>query len=179
MVDVKDELLIGDTALVLDHIDVDVAEFEELKKRIHFLESTLAKHANKHIVSDQEIKDADLMLRELDAKVMKPFEDHLLALKDQMMKPHKKYDNETKAQIGALIQTAELFLETAQARVESVEQVEHEWDAAEESAYIQDMIEKDEINEKKIFHKKVTTWKPHLKEKLETGETPKAPSKLK
>ena len=39
LVNIKDELLIGDTALAIDHIDEDIDKFEELSKKIHYLES--------------------------------------------------------------------------------------------------------------------------------------------
>ena len=35
LVDIKDELLVGDTALAIDHIDEDIDKFEELKTKIH------------------------------------------------------------------------------------------------------------------------------------------------
>ena len=114
MVDTRDELLIGDTALVLDHIDIDVDEFEKLKKRIRYLEGAMVKHANRQVVDEGQIKDAEFMLHELDTKVMGPFKEHLVALKAQILKPHLKYDNKTIAQISTLVKTAELFLQTAQ-----------------------------------------------------------------
>ena len=114
MVDTRDELLIGDTALVLDHIDIDVDEFERLKKRIRYLEGAMVKHADRQVVEAGEIKNAEFMLHELDTKVMGPFKEHLVALKAQIMKPHLKYDNQTIAEISTLVRTAELFLQTAQ-----------------------------------------------------------------
>jgi len=182
LVDAEEELLIGDTALALDHIDVDVEEFEDLKKRIHFLESTIAKHSNKRVVGEEELSDANFMLRELDSKVIKPFEEHLIALKTQMLRPHPKYDNETILQISTLIHTAEAFLETAEERVQAVELMEQEWVAAEEGAKIEEMIQQDDVNQKKVYHKKKPmVWKEDLKGKLENGalgeEGPKAPIK--
>ena len=44
LVNIKDELLIGDTALAIDHIDEDIDKFEELSKKIHYLESAMAQH---------------------------------------------------------------------------------------------------------------------------------------
>lgn len=45
---------------------------------------------------------------------MKPFEEHLTALKAELMKPHEKYDEETILEISNLILTSEIFLKTAQ-----------------------------------------------------------------
>ena len=60
-----------------------------------------------------QVQEADAMLHEIDSKVVRPFEDHLVALKAQIMKPHIKYDKQTIAQMSTLIKTAELFLSTA------------------------------------------------------------------
>ena len=45
---------------------------------------------------------------------MKPFEEHLTALRAELMKPHEKYDEETILEISNLILTSEIFLKTAQ-----------------------------------------------------------------
>ena len=45
---------------------------------------------------------------------MKPFDEHLTALRDQILKPHVKYNEETLLEISNLIRTSEIFLKTAQ-----------------------------------------------------------------
>ena len=47
-------------------------------------------------------------------QVMKPFDEHLTALRDQILKPHVKYNEETLLEISNLIRTSEIFLKTAQ-----------------------------------------------------------------
>ena len=69
LVDIKDELLVGDTALAIDHIDEDINKFEELKQKIHYLENAMAQHASKHVVDGDDVDDADLMLKEMDTRV--------------------------------------------------------------------------------------------------------------
>ena len=52
-----------------------------------------------------------------------------------------------------------------------MEAAEQEWEADEESSKIQEMVEKDDANQKKIFHKKQSkAWEPELKQKLEKGD---------
>ena len=47
-------------------------------------------------------------------QVMKPFDEHLTALRDQILKPHVQYNEETLIEISNLIRTSEIFLKTAQ-----------------------------------------------------------------
>ena len=47
-------------------------------------------------------------------QVMKPFDEHLTALRAELMKPHVKYNEETLLEISNLIRTSEMFLKTAQ-----------------------------------------------------------------
>ena len=56
VIESKDELLIGDTALVLDHIDIDIGEFEDLKRRIRFLEATMLRHGQRRVVEEKEVR---------------------------------------------------------------------------------------------------------------------------
>ena len=85
LVNIKDELLIGDTVLAIDHIDEDIDKFEELSKKIHYLESAMAQHASNHIVDGDDVEDADLMLKEMDIHVLSVFKEHLVDLKEHMM----------------------------------------------------------------------------------------------
>ena len=48
------------------------------------------------------------------------FKDHLVDLKEHMMQPHPPFTNETMQQIGALVNTAELFLNMSKLRVNQV-----------------------------------------------------------
>ena len=120
LVNIKDELLIGDTALAIDHIDEDIDKFEELSKKIHYLESVMAQHASKHIVDKDDVEDADLMLKEMDINVLGVFKEHLVGLKEHMKQPHPPFNSETMQQIGALVNTAELFLNMSKMRVKQV-----------------------------------------------------------
>ena len=45
---------------------------------------------------------------------MKPFDEHLTALRAELLKPHVKYNEETLLEISNLIRTSEMFLKTAQ-----------------------------------------------------------------
>ena len=47
-------------------------------------------------------------------QVMKPFDEHLTALRAELLKPHVKYNEETLLEISNLIRTSEIFLKTAQ-----------------------------------------------------------------
>ena len=120
LVNIKDELLIGDTALAIDHIEEDIKKFEELSKKIQYLESTMAQHSRKNIVDKDDVEDADLMLKEMEINVLGVFKEHLVGLKEHMMQPHPPFNNETMQQIGALVNTAELFLNMSKMRVNQV-----------------------------------------------------------
>ena len=56
----------------------------------------------------------------MDAHVLGVFKDHLIDLKEHMMQPHPPFTNETMQQIGALVNTAELFLNMSKLRVNQV-----------------------------------------------------------
>jgi len=173
LVNIKDELLIGDTALAIDHIDEDINKFEELSKKIHYLESAMAQHASNHVVDEDNVEDADLMLKEMDIHVLRVFKEHLVDLKGHMMQPHPPFNNETMQQIGTLVNTAEFFLNMSKMRVNQVEAQEEEWLEEEQSKMINDMMKKERSeNQIKVFRKKQLskTWDAGLKEKLEKVE---------
>ena len=90
-------------------------------------------HAQRQIVESEELDNAEFVIQELGEKVdapqlifqtwslllqvLKPFEEHLSALRAQIMKPHVAYDEETLREISNIIKTSELFLKTAQVQV--------------------------------------------------------------
>ena len=89
-------------------------------------------HAQRQIVETEELDNAEFVIQELGEKVaapqlifqtwsllqvLKPFEEHLSALRAQIMKPHVAYDEETLHEISNIIKTSELFLKTAQVQV--------------------------------------------------------------
>ena len=104
---------------------------------------------------------------------MKPFDEHLTALRAQIMKPHVQYNEETLLEISNLIRTSEVFLKTAQVqkkpghkihapciwlaivqeKVEFVEVMEEEWEVVEEDADLEDLNLKSGT-QKQIFRKK-------------------------
>ena len=171
----EDDLLIEDTALVLDNINLDIGEFEEIKNKIRYLEATIKVHSRRRVVDGGQIREADLVLQELNAKVVEPFEEHLVALKAQIMKPHIKYDKVTILQINKLIKTAELFLETAKYRVSEVEKEERGWEQEEQAAKgkqeEQVAIGRQEDAKQKLLSLRKTSevWEENLKQKLEVG----------
>ena len=120
LVNIKDQLLIGDTALAIDHVHEDIDKFEKLSKKIHHLESAMAQHASNHVVDEDNVEDADLMLKEMDIHVLRVFKEHLVDLKGHMMQPHPPFNNETMQQIGTLVNTAEFFLNMSKMRVNQV-----------------------------------------------------------
>jgi len=173
LVNIKDQLIIGDTAQAIDHVHEDIDKFEELSKKIHHLESAMAQHASNHIVDGDDVEDADLMLKEMDIHVLGVFKEHLVDLKEHMMQPHPPFNNETMQQIGALVNTAELFLNMSKMRVNQVEAQEEEWLEEEQSKMINDMMKQEmSENQLKVFRKKQPSkaWDGGLKEKLEKVE---------
>ena len=92
----------------------------------------MTEHAQRKVVGSEELDNAGFMIHELEEKVvsqahfppnlldqvMKPFDEHLTALRAQIMKPHVKYDQETLLEISNLIRTSEVFLKTAQVQEE-------------------------------------------------------------
>jgi len=172
LVNIKDQLLIGDTALAIDHVHEDIDKFEKLSKKIHHLESAMAQHASNHVVDGDDVEDADLMLKEMDIHVLRVFKEHLVDLKEHMMQPHPPFNNETMQQIGTLVNTAELFLNMSNMRVSQVEAQEEEWLEEEQSKMINDSMKERSENQMKVFRKKQPskTWDGGLKEKLEKVE---------
>merc|ERR1712096_128609 len=147
MISVEDELSLEDEALALAHVDMDIKDFEGLKKTIAYLEDHIRKHADVNVVESKELVEADKMLKDLDAKIIKPYEQELLSLKSQIEKLNHKFDNESIVQINAMVENAEMFLQTSNERLEQMEQLEQEWEVAEEGALIQEMIDLDERRE--------------------------------
>merc|ERR1719347_445953 len=87
-----------------------------------------------------------------------------------MKQPHPPFNNETMQQIGALVNTAELFLNMSKMRVNQVEAQEEEWLEEELSKVINDMMQNERSeNQMRVFRKKQPskTWDEGLKEKLE------------
>merc|ERR1719341_1309624 len=89
-----------------------------------------------------------------------------------MMQPHPPFNNETMQQIGTLVNTAELFLNISNMRVNQVEAQEEEWLEEEQSKMINDSMKERGENQMKVFRKKQPskTWDGGLKEKLEKVE---------
>merc|ERR1719290_710040 len=127
-----DHLVAGGSAHFLEHIDTDLEGFYRLEDRIKYLKEVLAMHAQRQIVKSEELDNAEFVIQELGEKVLKPFEEHLSALRAQIMKPHVAYDEETLREISNIIKTSELFLRTAQDQVEHVEVMEEVWEVMED-----------------------------------------------
>jgi len=138
-------------AMLLEYIETDIKDFEDLKKTIAFLEKHISHHADMHVVNSEELIEADHMLQELDVKIIKPYEQQLESLKSQILKLNHKFDNETIDQITTIVENVEVFLSTSKERIEQVEVLEQEWEVAEETAGIQDMINDDEKPTKNII----------------------------
>merc|ERR1719462_934970 len=127
-----EHLVAGGSAHFLEHIDTDLEGFYRLEDRIKYLKEVLAMHAQRQIVESEELDNAEFVIQELGEKVLKPFEEHLSALRAQIMKPHVAYDEETLREISNIIKTSELFLKTAQDQVEHVEVMEEVWEVMED-----------------------------------------------
>merc|ERR1719187_2472775 len=127
-----EHLVAGGSAHFLEHIDTDLEGFYRLEDRIKYIKEVLAMHAQRQIVESEELDNAEFVIQELGEKVLKPFEEHLSALRAQIMKPHVAYDEETLREISNIIKTSELFLKTAQDQVEHVEVMEEEWEVMED-----------------------------------------------
>eukprot|EP00092_Neocalanus_flemingeri_P034893 GFUD01037968.1.p1 GENE.GFUD01037968.1~~GFUD01037968.1.p1 ORF type:complete len:519 (+),score=133.51 GFUD01037968.1:60-1616(+) len=165
MIPIEDELEIGDEALVLAHLEKDINDFEDLKKTIAYLEEHISKHSDVHVVASNDLVDADHMLKDLDVKVIKPYEQQLVSLKSQIVKLNNKFDNESIAEIITIVENAEMFLETTMEKVQQVEQLEQEWEVAEETVQIQEMID---LDERKSYDGKIIieALKPSVSDKL-------------
>jgi hypothetical protein len=153
MISIKDEASINDEALVLAHIQSDIEDFEDLKKTIAYLKHHLGKHADIHVVKSLELEEADKVLKELDVKVIKFYEQELMSLKSQIPKLKHKFDNQSIDEITLIVENAEMFLQLSMEKIEGLEMLEQEWEVAEESAEIQEAIHQDEMWEhsKKIL----------------------------
>merc|ERR1719447_1402430 len=127
-----EHLVAGGSAHFLEHIDTDLEGFYRLEDRIKYIKEVLAMHAQRQIVESEELDNAEFVIQELGQKVLKPFEEHLSALRAQIMKPHVAFDEETLREISNIIKTSELFLKTAQDQVEHVEVMEEVWEVMED-----------------------------------------------
>merc|ERR1719447_1866561 len=127
-----EHLVAGGSAHFLEHIDTDLEGFYRLEDRIKYIKEVLAMHAQRQIVESEELDNAEFVIQELGQKVLKPFEEHLSALRAQIMKPHVAYDEETLREISNIIKTSELFLKTAQDQVEHVEVMEEVWEVMQD-----------------------------------------------
>jgi len=144
MISIKDKASL-DEAWLLAHIQSDIEDFEDLKKTVAFLEHHLNKHADIHIVKSSELEDADKVLKEVDVKVIKFYEQELLSLKSQIPKLKHKFDNQSMDEISLIVENAEMFLQLSMEKIEELEMLEQEWEVAEESAEIQKAIHQDEM----------------------------------
>jgi len=144
MIDIRDEVALDDEALVLAHIESDIEDFEDLKNTITFLEKSVRKHADSHVVKSQELLEVNRVLHELDEKVLTSFEQELRSLKGQISKLNHKLDNSSMKETATIVENAEKFLQVSMDKIEELEMIEHEWDVTEESVKIQHMIDQDE-----------------------------------
>jgi len=161
-----DHLVSGGTAHFLDHIDSDLKGFHKLEERMSYLKEVMTEHAQRKVVGNEELDNANFLIQELEEQVMKPFEEHLTALKAELMKPHEKYDEETILEISNLILTSEIFLKTAQEKVEIVEVMEEVWEVMEEEPDLG--ADNVETTQKQVFRKKdQKPWDQELQDKLE------------
>jgi len=149
MIDIRDEVSVEDEALILAHIDSDIEDFEDLKKTIEFLEKSIRKHADTHIVKSKELVEANKVLKKLDEKVVTSYEQELKSLKSQISKLDHKYDNASINEIATIVENAEMFLQVSMDKIDELEMIEQEWKVAEESSKIQHMIEEDETKQYK------------------------------
>ena len=144
MIDIRDEVSLEDEALILAHIDSDIEDFEDLKKTIAFLEKSIRKHADTHVVNSKELIEANKVLKKLDDKMVTSYEQELKSLKSQISKLGHKYNNASINEIATIVENAEMFLQISMDKIDELEMIEHEWEVAEESSKVQNMIEEDE-----------------------------------
>jgi len=147
MIDIRDEVSVEDEALILAHIDSDIEDFEDLKKTIEFLEKSIRKHADTHIVKSKELVEANKVLKKLDEKVVTSYEQELKSLKSEISKLDHKYDNASINEIATIVENAEMFLQVSMDKIDELEMIEQEWKAAEEMSKIQHMIDVDETKQ--------------------------------
>jgi len=162
-----DHLVSGGTAHFLDHIDTDLEAFHILEERMNYLKEVLREHAQRNVVGSGKLDNAGFLIHELEEQVMKPFDEHLTALRAELMKPHVKYNEETLLEISNLIRTSEMFLKTAQEKVEIVEVMEEVWEVMEEE---EPDLGANNIGrtQKEVFRKKdQKSWDQELQDKLE------------
>jgi len=163
-----DHLVSGGTAHFLDHIDTDLEAFHKLEERMNYLKEVLREHAQRKVVEREKLDNADFLIHELEEQVMKPFDEHLTALRAELLKPHVKYNEETLMEISNLIRTSEIFLKTAQEKVEIVEVMEEVWEVMEEESDLGANSNNIGIMQKQVFRKKdQKPWDQELQDKLE------------
>eukprot|EP00092_Neocalanus_flemingeri_P039549 GFUD01043065.1.p1 GENE.GFUD01043065.1~~GFUD01043065.1.p1 ORF type:complete len:593 (+),score=140.67 GFUD01043065.1:49-1827(+) len=109
--------------LLLEYIDMDIDDFEKVKKQTASLENHIRDHVNlDHGESDDDLTIAENVLRDLSShgKDMESYQDSLQSLKNEIKKGHGKLNIETIDQISTTLEEASTFLEASRAKLELV-----------------------------------------------------------
>eukprot|EP00092_Neocalanus_flemingeri_P094269 GFUD01119862.1.p1 GENE.GFUD01119862.1~~GFUD01119862.1.p1 ORF type:complete len:546 (-),score=157.24 GFUD01119862.1:69-1706(-) len=136
---IVDAKFIVDSELTKAHIDMEIKDFEELKAKIVLLENHLRQHANFSIVPSEELVETDHMLKDMDVKILEPYENKLKALKNHIK--NEEIDDISLPFIETIVKNAEFFLDNSRVRLNDVENLEKEWESSEEEVRIESMEE--------------------------------------
>jgi len=134
----------GDPRRVVDQLSNEIEVFEDMKRKIKYLEEKMRDHADFHLVDKHEISDTNAKLEEVRVKMTIPFKKNLEAVKEQIVSLNHTLDNGMLDYVGNLIKHAEIFLIGAQERLDNIEKSERIWEYMEDSLKTKDMKEKEE-----------------------------------
>jgi len=97
-----------------DHLNAKLRDLEELKTEIAVLDRHLRKHSE--VSNFQETND---VLKDIDAKVIKPYEEGLKVLKEEVTKAsHDSWSAATVVMINTVVDKAESFLEMSREKLD-------------------------------------------------------------
>jgi len=122
-------------------LDSEIESYEEIKKRIAFLEDHLKKHADFHVVDTKELVNAANTLQDLKMRIIHPLESNLKAVRGQMESLKQTTSIEDKQMIHSVLDNAETFLKLSLKKIETLEDAEQDWESEEERERIRVALE--------------------------------------
>jgi len=122
-------------------MDEEIEDYHEIKKRIQFLEDHLKEHSDFNLIKTEDLVNAQQSLEDIKSKIIKPLEVNLLSVRGQVSNLHHSVTEEEKSFINSVIENADNFLASSNAKIKNLEFMEQDWESQEESEKIRQISE--------------------------------------
>jgi len=122
-------------------MDVEIAGYHEIKKRIQFLEAHLKQHADFNLIDTKDLVAAASTLQSLKRTIIQPLETQLLAVKSQIKKENHNLTEDEMKLVKSVLDEADNFLKNSDERIQQLELIERDWESEEESEKIRQATE--------------------------------------